>query len=223
VSAGGPYGVVVGHTARLSASGSDPSGSALVFAWDLAGDGTYSTPGQQADFTDTSTPGGRSIGVLACNGFAVCAFATTQVNVANTPPTVDAGGPYSVLVGGSLDLVATANDPLGGALTFAWDLTGNGTFDTPGQRVTFTDTATAGPRTVGVQVCDNFGLCATATTEVTIFSESGGGGCTVDCGPGPGATPELDSLLLFGGGLAGIAAYLRRRLRHAQSEPEDKL
>jgi uncharacterized repeat protein (TIGR01451 family) len=53
----------------------------------------------------------------------------------------------------------------------------------------------------------------TATASTTIVAT---GGCTTPpCGggggPGPGATPELDSLLLFGSGAGGLAAYLRLR------------
>jgi hypothetical protein len=41
-----------------------------------------------------------------------------------------------------------------------------------------------------------------------------GGGCPPDCGGGgPGATPELDSLLLFGAGASGLLAYARVRIR----------
>jgi hypothetical protein len=44
------------------------------------------------------------------------------------------------------------------------------------------------------------------------------GGCVTDCGNGngngnPGATPELDSILLFGSGLSGFVAYAVRRRR----------
>ena len=47
------------------------------------------------------------------------------------PPTVSAGGPYAVDEGGSVTLAASADDPDGDALTYAWDLDGNGTFETP--------------------------------------------------------------------------------------------
>jgi hypothetical protein len=40
-----------------------------------------------------------------------------------------------------------------------------------------------------------------------------GGGCTGVCPPSPGATPELDSLLLFGSGLSGLGGYAIMRLR----------
>jgi hypothetical protein len=51
---------------------------------------------------------------------------------------------------------------------------------------------------------------------------SSGGGCVVNCGGGGGgglgATPELDSLTLFGSALIGLAGYvgLRRRARRGQ-------
>src|SRR5712691_301305 len=47
----------------------------------------------------------------------------------NDPPTVSAGGPYSVDEGSSVTLAATGEDPEGGPLTYAWDLDGNGTLD----------------------------------------------------------------------------------------------
>jgi hypothetical protein len=43
--------------------------------------------------------------------------------------------------------------------------------------------------------------------------------CTVNCAPGAGATPELDSLLLFGSGLSGLGAYALARFR-AKRRPQ---
>ena len=53
------------------------------------------------------------------------------------PPTVHAGGPYEVTVGESVVVSATGSQPDGQALTYRWDLDDNGTFETPGQSVTF--------------------------------------------------------------------------------------
>ena len=49
--------------------------------------------------------------------------------VANRPPSVSIGGPYSVTEGQSLALNATATDPDGNALSFQWDVDGDGDFD----------------------------------------------------------------------------------------------
>jgi predicted extracellular nuclease len=87
----------------------------------------------------------------------------------NDPPSAGAGGPYTVAEGGSVALSASGTDLEGGPLSYAWDLDGNGTFETPGQNVTFSaDDGPAAP-TVKVQVTDNGGLTdvAQATVQVT--------------------------------------------------------
>jgi predicted extracellular nuclease len=50
-------------------------------------------------------------------------------------PVVDAGGPYRVKVNRSVTLTATGSDADGDELTFAWDLDGDGTFETAGRQV----------------------------------------------------------------------------------------
>jgi hypothetical protein len=46
-----------------------------------------------------------------------------------------------------------------------------------------------------------------------------GGSCSFGCPPGAGATPEMDSLTLFGSGLSGLAGYAYLRLRGRRSRP----
>jgi uncharacterized protein len=88
----------------------------------------------------------------------------------NQPPTVSAGGPYTVGEGGSVQLTASGSDPEGGPLTYAWDLDNNGTYETTGQTVTFSAAALDGPssRTVGVEVTDDGGAKATNTATVNV-------------------------------------------------------
>jgi predicted extracellular nuclease len=90
----------------------------------------------------------------------------------NEPPTANAGGPYAVEEGGYVTLSATGTDPEGGALTYAWDIDGNGTFETPGQTPTFGAGTLDGPSgvTVTVRVTDAAGKSATATATVEIVN-----------------------------------------------------
>lgn len=95
-------------------------------------------------------------------------FVTVTSTPVNEPPTVDAGGPYAVDEGGSVQLSATGSDPEGGALTYAWDLDNNGTFETPGQAVSFSADDGPSTATVHVQVTDEGGLTAVGDATVTI-------------------------------------------------------
>jgi hypothetical protein len=89
----------------------------------------------------------------------------------NFPPTADAGGPYTVVEGGSVTLNATGTDPEGTAVTFDWDLDNDDTFETPGQSVTFSAASTTAPATltVKVKVTDAFGNFAVDETTVSVL------------------------------------------------------
>jgi Bacterial Ig-like domain/PKD domain len=95
---------------------------------------------------------------------------TTVAAATNQPPTVSAGGPYSVNEGGSVPLVATGVDPEHGPLTYAWDLDDNGTYETTGQTPRFTADDGASSYTVGVQVTDSGGLQATNTATIEVMN-----------------------------------------------------
>lgn len=86
----------------------------------------------------------------------------------NAAPSVEAGGPYTVDEGSSVTLLANGTDPDDDALTYAWDFDNNGIFEISGQSVSFAGVDGPGSYTVGVQVTDDGGLSATATTVVTV-------------------------------------------------------
>jgi len=88
--------------------------------------------------------------------------------IPNAPPTVDAGGPYSVNEGDSVTLTATGSDPNGDTLTYAWDLDNNGSFETSGQSVSYTAPDGPGTHTVSVKATDPLGLSATASVTVDV-------------------------------------------------------
>ena len=91
------------------------------------------------------------------------------LNLINYPPTVDAGGPYTVTEGGSIVVSATGADPEGGPVAYAWDLNGNGSFETPGQSATFSPGANTAPATltIKVQATDAFGN--SSVDEATVY------------------------------------------------------
>lgn len=88
----------------------------------------------------------------------------------NSAPTASSGGPYTVGEGGSIILVGGGNDPDGDALSYAWDLDNNGTFETSGPNPTFSTAGRDGPFTQSVvlKVNDPSGAYALASTTVTI-------------------------------------------------------
>ncbi|HEX6131256.1 MAG TPA: PKD domain-containing protein, partial [Actinomycetota bacterium] len=161
-----------------------PTGVALVSAAGCTGTTTVVCPlGSIAvDATATKTirlrgtaAGNAAIATTVDSGIhdhvaANDAVTRTVTILPNAPPTADAGGPYSVDEGASVSLAGTGTDPNGDALTFAWDLDGDGTFESSGATVQFSAGTTDGPgsRTVGLRVCDAPGACATDTATVQV-------------------------------------------------------
>jgi hypothetical protein len=106
-------------------------------------------------------------GPLTGDGSNLCA------TLGNLPPTADAGGPYAVPEGGSETLMGSGDDPDGNALSYAWDLDDNGSFETPGQNVSFSAVGRDGPdsQAVVLRVCDTSDECATDEGTVQITNE----------------------------------------------------
>jgi hypothetical protein len=112
----------------------------------------------------------------------------------NQPPTVSAGGPYTVAEGGSVTLTATGEDPDGDLIYFAWDLDDDGLFETPGESVTFSAAALDGPSTHAVRVegYDGHGHLVESAGAVTVINVapavSAGDDATIDEGGTFGGT-----------------------------------
>jgi hypothetical protein len=93
----------------------------------------------------------------------------------NDPPSVEAGGPYTVVEGASITLSATGSDPDGDPITYAWDLDGDGTFETTGRTASFSAAGMNAPasRTVRVRGTDPGDLRDTDAATVTITWANG--------------------------------------------------
>jgi hypothetical protein len=167
----GPDGPVQpGASVGFTGSATGPGGPITDWAWDFDYDGATFNVDSDAQspshpFTTSSLVALRATDT--CGGQAI---ATAQVTVANGNPTASFtmtanGTPVTVVNPGTpVDFVATASDPNGDPLTFAWDLDGNPQTD-------FTDGNTA-------QVLDRvyapFPTAKTVTARLRVTDGNGG-------------------------------------------------
>ena len=117
---------------------------------------------------------------------------------ANQPPTARiAASPTT----GSAPLAVAfdgtgSTDPEGGALTYSWDLDGNGTFgDATGSTASYTYTAD-GTYTPSLRVTDSGGASATATTTISVGNTAPA--AVIDT-PGPSLTWRVGDTIAFSG------------------------
>jgi len=176
-SAGGPYSVREGASVAVSASGSDPNGDTLSYAWDLDDNGSFETPGQTATFSASGLdgPSSHTVKVQVTDGGGLSAVSSATVNVDNAAPSATfAATPSSVFAGYSFTLSLTSpSDPSPGdtaaGFTYAFDC-GGGYGEFGSSSTASCSTSTTGPLTVGAKIRDR-DLDAreyTATVSVTV-------------------------------------------------------
>lgn len=193
VSAGGPYTVDEGSAVTLTASGSDPDGDTLTYAWDLDNDNSFETPGQSVTFSAAliDGPTGRSVRVRAHDGLAGTE-ASTNVNVWNVFPTI-APLPVGVVI--EEDTVFAGSGSFTDPGPDTWTITidyGDGTttsFPASGQTFAFNHVyPDPGSYMLRVTVMDDDGGDTSLTTVISVVSGnrppavSAGGSYTVNEG-----------------------------------------
>jgi len=175
--AGGPYTGSEGTGITFDGSGSsdaDP-GTTLSYRWDFDSNGSWDTAwSDDPTATHTWTDDRSGTATLEVSDTIDTTTDTASVTVSNVAPSVDAGGPYSVVEGSSIVLAGTASDPAGAndPLTCAWDFDRDGIFDdATGLTPSFDAAAMDGPVTliVSLRVDDGDGgiVADDATVEVT--------------------------------------------------------
>jgi predicted extracellular nuclease len=163
VAAGGPYAVAEGGSVALSATGSDPEGGPLTYAWDLDNDGTFETAGQTPTFSAAALdgPASHTVGVRVTDDGGLTATDTATVNVTNVAPTATFTAPASSFAGSPFTLALTSpHDPsaadTAAGFTYAFDC-GSGYGDFGSASSTSCPTSDTGSRSVGGKIRDQDG------------------------------------------------------------------
>ena len=139
----------------------------LTSIWGSGASGTFtsSAGGSQSISSGTNTFSGSQWTNVTWVRWAAGGGSIDNVVVSQCSgsPTVSAGGPYSVNEGGSTTVTATGSS----GISYAWDLDGNGTYETSGSQVTFNAGSYDGPgsRSIGVQGSNS---CGSGTDGATV-------------------------------------------------------
>jgi PKD repeat protein len=198
---GGPYegepGIAVDFDGSMS---SDPNGDPITYSWDF-GDGSMGdgvTPSHAF-----ATDGSYDITLTVTDDQGAMSTATTTATIAtppaNSPPTADAGGPYSGTTGSTVSFSAAGSgDPDGDILTYSWNFGDNTTGDGISPSHSY---AAAGVYAVTLTVSDGE-FVVEASTEATITDPldhgDGAGAYQVNCAAchgDPWSGPAVDDAL----------------------------
>jgi hypothetical protein len=162
----------------------DPIQGESGFEWDLDDDGNFGETGPDAKrgdeigravtFSAAGLDGPRTwpVAVQFTDAAGAESIAYGTIQVVNAPPTADAGGPYTVGVGGRVVLAGSGTDPAGAAdpLSFRWDLDGDGAFGETGENAKRGDEVGATPTFLAA------GLSASTVWTVQLKALDGDGG-----------------------------------------------
>ncbi|MCO4769605.1 MAG: PKD domain-containing protein [Deltaproteobacteria bacterium] len=172
--ANGPYTVNQGQNVTIQSAGSsDGDGGTLSYEWNCSSTSTSGLVSGSANQTCNYADDGTVFGLLrVCDPEGACATDTFQVNVTNTAPTANAGGPYNTGQGASVTVSGSAStDPDGTISTYEWDCdSSNGiSYSAPSASPTSTCLwPDDGTYTVTLRVTDDDGATATATATATV-------------------------------------------------------
>ena len=182
VDAGGPYSAPEGGSTTLTASGSDPNGDSLTYAWDLDNNGSFETSGQSVSFNAAllDGPSSYTVKVRATDPGGLSAVSSAAVNVTNVAPTVSASfGAGSISCGpNNATLTVTFSDPAAAdthSAVINWGDGNTQTVSTAISPLVLSHTyAAAGNYTATVGVSDDDGGTGNATANVLVKLNTSG-------------------------------------------------
>lgn len=154
-----------------AAASSDADGSVVAYGWDLDGDGQTDHTGPTATTTYAAAGAHPVLLKVTDNDNKTATTGAAVTVTANTPPGAAIMEPaVAPQAGKSFILTALAGDADGAVASYAWDLDGNGTYETStgsDPKVT-TKYDTAGQHLLGVRITDDEGLTATTLDNLKV-------------------------------------------------------
>lgn len=190
--AGGDKTGSLGETLTFDAGGSSDNRRIVSYEWDVDGDGTYEKTGKTIVYTFKS-PGTNTVTLRVTDAAENSDTDSITVTVADAEqPTADAGSDKTGSLDESLTLDATDSSDNVGIVSYEWDVDGDGTYETTGQRVSKAYSE-PGTTTVKLRVEDAAGNADTDTVEVTVEDTTDPNAVTgFDRTVSPGETVQLD-------------------------------
>jgi len=157
-----------GETLLFQATVTDPGSDVGSITWTFGDGGTGQGPSVAHAYPER---GVYKVKAAAADTHGGIGSDSIRVTIQNNPPTAQAGGPYTGLVGATIQFLGIGAD-VGPPhpLIYVWDLDNNGTFETPGQNPSRTYD-TEGRTIVWLRVTDRDGASATDSATMVIASD----------------------------------------------------
>ncbi|MEH3053658.1 MAG: PKD domain-containing protein [Patulibacter minatonensis] len=158
---------LVGQTVTYDSGESTGDPALIKREWDLDGDGTFEASGPSTT-TSYATPGKRTVRLRVTDVYGEVSTAVLTTNVNQLPTAAFTGGPGTVGTPVQFDGSGSGDDAK--VASYAWDLDGDGTFETDGGAVpTISKTyAAAGTVNVRLRVTDDLGASAVIARSIVI-------------------------------------------------------
>jgi len=161
-----------GVAVNFAAAATDVNGDAVTYSWDLNGDNVFGDAvGATAVRTYAATDANPDVRVQVSDGVGTVTSAPLAIRVNKAPVVALVNDPESPQVGETVNFNAGLShdaDLSPGALTYAWDLDGDGAYDDGTGTTASHQFNTVGSSTIGVQVTDGDNLTSTLTKAIVV-------------------------------------------------------
>jgi hypothetical protein len=173
--AAAPQVALLGQQVSFSAAGSTGDGGVTNYSWDLDGNGTFETNTGTTPSASTSyqSLGQRTVRVRVTDSHGTTASAAVNETVTRAPSAAFTFAPSPAVVGETVRFDGSQSSDDSKVADYAWDLDGNGTFetDTHANPKTTMKYNTPGTVNVRLRVTDDNGLQDIVTHAVEVLAQ----------------------------------------------------